>query len=323
MNDTNKSNVFISNFSKLALVTFIFIVQARADIFGTDDRYNPKVGSQEEHLAKSVAVGILTSLYEKKENGNYLIHSDNMSDFMCKDERFSTDPSLAYACSGFLVAPDLLLTAGHCSTNVEEVFNSSDLYCDSYAWMFDYRSSSESETNLTDVSPDNIYNCKEIIYAVSDSDEPYRDFALIRLDRDVVNRDYLKMATEDVSVGDAVSMLGSPMGMPTKFTTNAKVLESIETKNVFTTNLDAFTGNSGSAVFNDKNEVVGILVSGSPSDATFKDPILGCERYNYCDEDGENCMSSNSSTLDGEFRNGSDIQKLSKYRDLIIKSILE
>ena len=317
MNYMNRSMTFMSIFFKVALVFVIFITKTRGDIFGTDDRYYPRVGSQEEHLAKSVAVALLTSLYEKKENGNYKVYHDNISDFMCKDERFSMEPNLAYACTGFLVGPDLLLTAGHCSTNYDEIFNVNDLYCDSYAWMFDYRSTAESAVNLSDVSPDTIYECKEIIYAVSDTDEPYRDFALIRLDRLVVGRDYLKMATADVIDGDSVTMLGSPMGMPTKFTGNAQVLENIESKNSFTTNLDAFIGNSGSPVFNDLGEVVGILVSGSPSDATYKDPVLSCERYNYCDEDGNNCMSSETSTLDGNFRNGSDVQKLSKYRDLI------
>lgn len=302
---------------KFVLAFILFTSSIHADIFGTDDRNYPRVGSMEETLAKSVAVGILTSLYDENNDGTYTIHADSMSDFMCKDERFYNEPSLAYGCSGFLVGPDLLLTAGHCSTNHQEIFNVTDLYCDSYAWMFDYRSTSEITTNLSNVSPDKIYNCKEIIYAVSDEDEPYRDFALIRLDRPVVDRNHLVIASEDPKEGDSVTMLGSPMGMPTLFTNNAVVIENISSRNVFTTNLDAFTGNSGSAVFNDRNEVVGILVSGSPSVATFKDPVLGCERYNYCDEDGSNCVSSASSTLEGTFKNGSDIQKISKYLDLI------
>lgn len=304
--------------SSLKLLIFaIFSLNTQADIFGTDDRDYPRVGSTEEFLSKSVAVGILTSLYEENNDGTYTILADSMSKFMCKDERFYSEPSLAYGCSGFLVGPDLLLTAGHCSTNYEEIFNVEDMYCDAYAWMFDYRSTSEMKTNISNVSPDKIYNCKEIIYAVADEYEPYRDFALIRLDRPVVGREHLVIASEDPKLGEFVTMLGSPMGMPTKFTSNAIVIENVTSRNVFTTNLDAFTGNSGSAVFNDRNEVVGILVSGSPSAATFKDPILGCDRYNHCDENGENCISSSEATLGGGFQHGSDVQKLSKYIDLI------
>jgi V8-like Glu-specific endopeptidase len=283
---------------------------AQADIFGSDDRRNPITGSPEAKLAESVAVGVLNSLLTKKENGNYDVYVDPMSDLVCHNERFSTETSIAYGCTGFLVGPDLLMTAGHCSVNRGEVFNEPELFCKAYTWMFDYKAHSD----FSNISAEKILKCKEIIYAVSDDQ---RDFALIRLDRKVTDRDHLKIAKSDVTVGDSVSMYGSPLGMPTKFTNNAKVLENIPTKNAFTTNLDAFEGNSGSPVLNDKNEVVGILISGSPSDGTYSDPVAKCGRYNYCDDNGENCVISKNDSLDGSFQNGSDVEKLLKYKDLI------
>jgi V8-like Glu-specific endopeptidase len=238
---------------------------------------------------------------------------------MCLDEKFSHQPSLSYACTGFLIGEDLLLTAGHCSTNVEEVFSSSEFYCEAYTWMFDYHEHKKGKTNVSAVSGDNIYRCKEIIYAVSNNSEPHRDFALIRLDRKVTDRTPLKLASKDPRKNESVFMLGHPMGMPMKLTNNARVVHNDKQKNFFTTNLDAFSGNSGSPVFNRKKEVVGILVAGNPANSTYYDEKNKCERYNRCDNNGKNCKAI---TIEGEgFPNtGSDVQKITPYLELINRS---
>lgn len=305
---------FMKALGALLLFSFgLIVTPATADIFGKDDRREPRFGTIEHKLSKSVAVGILTSLVENNKVRGFDIWTDELSDFMCKDERFSDQPSLAYACTGFLVGPDLLMTAGHCSTNYQEVFDSSEGYCEAYAWLFDYVKSGNGKVRTQRISTDKLYKCKRIVYAVSDQEKSGNDFALIQLDRPVRGRGYLKLASKKAKVGESVKMIGAPMGMPLKFTDNAKVKKNSEDEPTFLTDLDAFQGNSGSPVLNRRNEVLGVLVSGSPNDVTYKDEKLQCDRYNFCDQDGKNCKAD----VDQLDEKGSDVEKLFKYREII------
>jgi len=294
---------------------------ASADIFGADDRVHPEKGTKEYALAASVAVGVLTSLIEDNELGKVDLLNDTLSDFMCPDERFAEEPSLAYACTGFLIGPDLLLTAGHCASNYKEVFNEPGDWCESYSWMFDYIQNSSQKAKLKNLSPDKIYKCREIIYAVADEDDPKRDFAMIRLERSVLDRPVLKLSQKEVKPGDSVTMIGSPLGMPLKYTRNALAISNQSKSNKILTNLDAFQGNSGSPVFNSDHEVVGILVSGSPNETTYEDKKLKCHRYNRCDDNGENCVLSEEDVPRGFGFNGSDVEKLFRYSDILEKHI--
>jgi len=302
----------------LFFVSFSFVShQAAADIFGKDDRRNPRRGSVQHKLSKSVAVGVLTSLIDNNKVRGIDLYTEPLSKFMCKDERFVEQPSLAYACTGFLVGPDLLMTAGHCASNHSEVIDSSEGYCEAYSWLFDYVQTSKGKVKTKKVSTDNLYKCKRIVYAVLKEEGDQKDFALIQLDRPVTKRSYLKLAKSAAKVGDPVTMIGAPLGLPLKFTSNAKVLKNDVKAATFSTNLDAFQGNSGSPVFNSKNEVLGILVGGTPNAVTYTDEKLQCERYNFCDQDGKNCKESE----DWVTENGSDVEKLFKYKDIINEHI--
>ena len=300
---------------RFVLIILILGVSAFAysDIFGRDDRHNPKLGTTDYELSRSVAVGVLTSLVERNKIKGFDLFADELSDFMCKDERFSNQPSLAYACTGFLVGPDLLMTAGHCSANSEEVISSSDRYCESYAWLFDYTTTVNQPAKIKSISESKLYRCKKIVYAISEEGGEHRDFALIQLDRPVTDRPYLKLSSQKVRVGESVKMIGSPLGMPLKITSSARVLENEKNQGFMLTDLDAFQGNSGSPVFNKKNKVVGILIGGTPNEVTYKDKKLGCHRYNRCDQSGKKCKIDR----DGRKRNGSDVEKLFRYKDII------
>ena len=301
----------------ILLILNLMALKASADIFGVDDRRNPVFGTNEYKLSKSVAVGVLSSLIENNKVSGFDIWTDKLTDYMCKDERFVKQPSIAYACTGFLIGPDLLMTAGHCSSNYQEVIDSSDGYCEAYTWLFDYVETSVKKVKKQKISEDNLYRCKRIVYAVVETDGIGRDFALIQLDRAVTKRGYLTLAKKKARVGEAVSMIGAPMGLPLKVTDNAKVLKNNEDESTFMTDLDAFQGNSGSPVFNRKSEVMGILVGGTPNEVTYKDEKLRCERYNFCDQDGENCKNS----VEQSRKNGSDVEKLFKYREIISEFI--
>jgi ankyrin repeat protein/V8-like Glu-specific endopeptidase len=171
----------------------------------------------------------------------------------CKGTRFIDQPN-AGMCSGFLIAPDLLVTAGHCV----ELEN----FCDEYKWVFDYQIDKDTQTAGVDVSPENIYGCKKVISNALISPLGL-DYAVVQLERRVSGRAPLEI-NNNLKVTDKQGLLviGSPSGLPLKVATGANVRKNSH-PSFFSANLDTFQGNSGSAVFNSETGVVeGILVRG-------------------------------------------------------------
>lgn len=233
------SNVFAQNKG-------IYGADNRKDIYDTT---NPSF----LELAKSTAAMIpnknLKKPLFKKE---YKIKSGVLTDMgICSSERFSTQLTAAN-CSGFLVAPNKLVTAGHCMTSESD--------CSKNKWVFDYKMDSADQSEIR-VPVSSVYECKRIIAQALDKTTK-NDYAIIELDRNVTDRTPLKFRTSGKpSVGDELVVIGHPTGLPTKIADGAKVRS---VGNVFfTANLDTYGGNSGSAVFNVKTEEVeGILVRG-------------------------------------------------------------
>lgn len=295
--------------------------EAYAAIFGVDDRLEAGPSNPWFQQARATAVAVLSGNLETQSNGRYKLLVDSHKGQICSSERFSEDPALAYACTGFLVAPDLLVTAGHCATNVGETVNEEKMYCEVYSWLFDYRKDSNGQIQ-TEGLQENLYRCKKIIYAVQDEKAPFRDFALIQLDRPVTGRTPFKL-TSEIRDSDRLTMIGHPLGMPAKVSRNARILLNEPDKMAIVTTLDAFAGNSGSPVFNARNEVIGILIGGSPS-ANMADPStdqLTCSVYNRCDEKGENCKFPDTPDTISKLPSfqvvGSDVQRIDPIIDLI------
>jgi V8-like Glu-specific endopeptidase len=191
---------------------------------------------------------------------------------ICAKERFSQQASAAN-CSGFLVAPNIIVTAGHCIKNQES--------CDNFKWVFDYRVDHSDQKSVR-VHSSSVYSCKKIISRALDSASKL-DFAVIELNKKVLDRRPLAFRRSGkIAKGTSVAVIGHPTGLPAKITDGATV-RSLNT-NFFVTNLDTFAGNSGSAVFNTKtSEVEGILVRGE-NDYVF-DSALGCQVSNRCLKD--------------------------------------
>lgn len=166
---------------------------------------------------------------------------------LCEKERFYHQPFVAN-CSGFLVAPDIIVSAGHC-------FETKDK-CTRHHWVFDYKVDEENQRNVS-VNSGDVYKCKEVLdQKLTDK----LDYAIIRLDREVSDRTPLKIASE-IKIDSPVVMIGHPSGLPQKIADSAEVRSVSETE--FKANVDAFQINSGSGVFNAlTGEVLGILVRG-------------------------------------------------------------
>lgn len=167
---------------------------------------------------------------------------------LCEKERFFHQPFIAN-CSGFLVAPDILVSAGHCFEDRSD--------CTQNQWVFNYKVDDDKQRHVS-VSKNDVYGCKEVI---KQSLTETTDFAVIRLDRPVVGVTPVKIAAKEAEAGTEVVLIGHPSGLPQKVADNAVVKEVSATE--FRATVDAFQINSGSAVFNARTgELMGILVRG-------------------------------------------------------------
>lgn len=303
----------------LLLILSTFPVFSNAAVFGVDDRVSIRPGSEGYELSRSVAIAVLSSNYESVETGIIKLLPDQLDNWFCPEVRFSKQLSLSYSCTGFLVAPDIIMTAGHCMVNTGESRNETDTYCKAYSWLFDY----DESLNPERVDAKNHYACKRVIYAVKDEKAPFRDYALVQLDRPVKGRTPFKLNSAPVKKDETFTMIGYPFGLPAKLSRPAKILVNNPERESFLTNLDAFQGNSGSPVFNAKNEIAGILVGGTPSMNTLTNGR--CEILNRCSENGANCLLPDKDTtvFPGYQGVGSEVQRVAPVAKLLEKVISE
>ncbi len=253
-------------------------------VYGKDDRLDVYQISDPALLAMADSTAAMipkSNLTLQAATGVVSIQSSSFgADYgLCKDEPFFSQPNGAM-CSGFLVGPDLLATAGHCV---------SDFDCSSQAFVFNYKMGGPG-LNPAVASVDDVYSCKKV---VSRELTRNQDYALIQLDRPVVGHTIAKLSQAPAKPGDSLILIGHPAGLPTKVAGGASVRKN-ET-GYFVANTDSYGGNSGSAVFSAvTGEVVGILVRGEED---FKFDNAGqCTRSNYC-ADGD-CRGEDVTHID-------------------------
>lgn len=169
---------------------------------------------------------------------------------LCPGQRFARQPTGA-GCSGSLVAPDVVLTAGHC-------VDPSRL--DTTRFVFGFRM--RSSTQVNDAIPNGeVYRGRRILARQPGEGGP--DYALVQLNRTVAGHEPLPVRRSGRPAdGTPLYVIGHPSGLPAKFAAGAKVRDS-DGDNLYA-NTDTFGGNSGSPVFNANNdEIVGVLVFGA------------------------------------------------------------
>jgi V8-like Glu-specific endopeptidase len=289
---------------KFFILGLALSIQAQAGVnvvYGEDNRKDLYEVTNPQYLkwASSTAAMIPKELINTKSSNSetqILTSTFTLENTMnvCSTEKFSQQANVA-SCSGFLISPTKLVTAGHCYVMSAPTPKAA---CANFKWVFNYGLTTQDRELSKGYSADDIYSCKNVVIARMDTN----DFAVIELDRPVVGHAPLSFRKSGTpNNGDPLVVIGHPSGLPTKIADDAKVLSNPE-GNMFATNLDTFQGNSGSVVINTKTGLVeGILVQGR-ADYIQKDPANenSCLIVNTCENEGGACLDSEYQTLPGE-----------------------
>lgn len=256
-------------------------------IYGVDNRRD--VSDVTDEKFKSWAKSTLAQISPSKIGNDGSIISETLGEAysLCSTEAFIAQKNPA-RCSGFLVAPNIVVTAGHCMTS------SSD--CSNYLWVTDF------VKEASHIKDSQVYKCKRIInQALEQSTE--LDYAVIELEREVNDRKFFRVqSTQKVARDAELVVIGHPSGLPTKVADGGRVRANTN-EFFFSASLDTYGGNSGSAVINETTGMVeGILVRGET------DYVWGSEA------DGRSCRVSNV-CAEGECR-GEDVTRMSKVKGI-------
>ena len=272
------------------LLALNFWVEARADvIYGADDRHEASEYSDNSFIEKARSVAMRVSkrrLAEDREDPNLINFPirklKSLMPQLCSSEQYLEEISLG-DCTGFLIAPDKLLTAGHCMNDISE--------CAGNKWVFDFRK------DTAQLKKESVYSCKKIISQKHIyNNHEVSDYAIIELDRPVLDRKPLSYRKRGrVAIGTPLVVIGNPLGLPTKIANGAQVskMNDIERahrfkswllrRDYFTANIDTYSGNSGSPVFNEDTGIVeGIVIEGH-DDFEFNETSLCQESVHLSD----------------------------------------
>lgn len=242
-------------------------------------------------------------------DGTFRLESFQMENTwnICQSEPLAKAPPLPTACSGFLIAPDILVTAGHCMVNFGEVRDSKNPQCEAFSFVFGYRYEDSTQKKLAPIKGEQIVNCKKVIYAAHTTEidkktgRPIfgKDIAYVQLDRKMPFKPFSvvkKSITQKEFTPAAVTMNGHPFGMP-MIESKGTVLE--HNGSYLRAAISSFTGDSGAMVKNKSDEVIGLLVRGYP-DEFVEEKSHQCSLHNRCDAKAERCTVNDPLEKAGE-----------------------
>lgn len=225
-------------------------------VYGQDNRtdtYSAPASIQE--LGRSVPGQFGKETFVNK-GGVYLLQSVTLAKrhrSNCSSVKFS-EQIVGPKCSGFLVAPNIIATAGHCMTTPED--------CSNFLWAFDFKLKAAGDSSYTTIPASNVYSCKKVLAQKYEYYEGF-DYTLIQLDRNVEGRSPLVLDfNSDYLVGTPQFTLGYPSGLPLKYADSGLLTKDLE--KVYYTTLDTFHGNSGSPTFDaNTHKVTGLTSMGN------------------------------------------------------------
>jgi V8-like Glu-specific endopeptidase len=233
-------------------------------VYGTDDRIETFAlkGARAAAARATVAIVDMSAIRNNGDGTSTLLgQSLGKREQLCPGQRFARQPTPA-SCSGVLLAPDIVATAGHC-------VDRATLATTRFVFDFAMTDATRARTTIPNIK---IYRPRRILAQVLSGDGS--DYAVVQLRRVVRDR---KPATLQrigrIATGTPLYVIGHPNGLPAKLAGGAKVLAN-RSRTFFKANLDTFEGNSGSPVFDAAtNRVAGILVRGDPD---YRATAKGC-----------------------------------------------
>ncbi len=232
------------------------------ELMETNPSLSEEQGQMLMNAHSATAITVASFILKQRQDGTFTtIDTEGLGETLEKSQGICPGAKFAHqivlpGCSGFLVGPDLIVTAGHC-VDKEHLSQA--------VWIFGYDKKYSFDTHPI-FQPTQIYTVKEVIaWALENPNDNKSgmDFSLVRLDRPVEGISPLKIRKfGKVEIGDPLAIIGYPNGLTAKISAEAKVLDNSD-PNLFKSNLDIFNGNSGSPVINlDTGLVEGILTRG-------------------------------------------------------------
>lgn len=175
------------------------------------------------------------------------------------ETKFATQQTTGFG-TGFLVAPNQIVTAGHVCPN--------DKWISSLAFVFDYKIGKDGK-QPGKVPTDQIFYAVKLARPAKSDQQYLGDCSVITLDRPVPKTLACPLVLGSGAVGKRVGAWGHPCGLPMKSVLAGKsmlkeILLSGSLKAGYLANIDTFGGNSGSPIFNldDEMKVIGMLIEG-------------------------------------------------------------
>ena len=200
-------------------------------IHGEDNRvqtfeYEDQVVSK---LGKSVALMTTKSKLHHFDEQHYIFSSPSLGEKLnlCEGQRFKDEPTLG-SCSAFLIAKDLVATAGHCVTKDQNSQDEIESSCSRMRLVFNFSNKELSKNSIVTgkfktIKKENVYKCQKVLaHKYRKTKYQLKDYAVIKLERPVTNATPLEIRKHGVPREKTkLITIGHPLGIPQKISNDA------------------------------------------------------------------------------------------------------
>lgn len=237
-------------------------------VYGADDRIEALDYPDSTLVATTTELvgALLPRAFVARDGDGWLLTGPALKDevALCEGERFTEQPRLA-VCTALLVAPNAILTAGHC---IPPELLSGYLFVRGY----------HLGGTFPRVAADRVHELEALLSRVDGdlTSASNRDMAIARLrTRSALPSFDLSVRRDPLEPGERVIVVGTSEGLPIKIEDGGTVLAT-SSSGYFEMTSDTFRGSSGSPVLARDGNLLGMLVGGAADYQ--RDESAGCYR---------------------------------------------